>query len=536
MGLLSVDSVNTSSHGAILDVWEVGGAHRKLEPPFKPYMYNLRPDARGQPCKRLLLSDMQWHTVWKLTHRTTDDLERSRTMSTVEDTFPFKQRIAIDVGYKFKGGYPRLLAWDIETDAALKGRLSPNWRKDEIISIATWGDTDASHRVFDGDRRKFIPEFLQFWQKYDADVPTDFFGRFYDMPCLIQNCESLAIKCALGRDGSTPYIYSKEFEKHGKGRIENTVRIRGRVHFDVHKEVDEDYTLTLAGLKDRTLKTVGRYYGLNPIQIDYAKMATMSQAEMRAYNLSDARCTYEIAQIYFRGLYELSEYLNTPIDMIIQRQPSHVGNIVVGRQFQKLGIISDGSNKERFPSFYNNKRSCEGAFVKNFQTGIFFNVDHIDYSSFYPSIMIAFNLSPETVKLVAIRPYTGKYNFSFKNNEAIIEVPDKTQGQVICRIDMSKDGILRKILTDLKEQRKVVQVEYKKTHDHALQSRQWALKIVGNALFGYNLMTYSNYGNVLVGLLTTAIGRYIILNSLEERKKLGKRLIEVDSDGWYETC
>ena len=34
-------------------------------------------------------------------------------------------------------------------------------------------------------------------------------------------------------------------------------------------------------------------------------------------------------------------------------------------------LISDGSNKERFPQFFGKKKSNEGAFVKCFRTGIF---------------------------------------------------------------------------------------------------------------------------------------------------------------------
>ena len=41
-------------------------------------------------------------------------------------------------------------------------------------------------------------------------------------------------------------------------------------------------------------------------------------------------------------------------------------------------------------------------------------------------------------------------------------------------------------------------------------------------------MRFSRYGNVLVALLTTALGRYIIKKSMKEDD-----VIEVDSDGYW---
>lgn len=527
MVLLSVEAINTDSHGTILDTWQVGGERHKLQAPFRPYFYSLKPDSAGKPEKKKLLSSLNWQTVWKREFNTTDTLEKYRNRWTIEDTFPFKQRVAIDVGYKFPSKYPRMLAWDIETKA---NGLAPNWRQDKIISIATWGDTDASHKFFYGDRRNFIPEFLDFFKRYDPDVPTDFYGRFYDIPCLAQNCNELAIRCRLGRDGSQPYIIKKEFERQGKGKIEHTVRINGRVHFDVHKEVDADYTLTLAGLKDRGLKEVARYYGLNPVVVDYSQITKLPVEKLREYNLSDAKCTYHIAQIYFRGLYELAEYLNVPVDMIVNRQPSHIGNFVTGRKFQTLNIVSDGENQHRFPYFFSKKKSNEGAIVKCYETGVFLDVTHKDFNSMYVNIMRAFNLSPETVKLITIKPYSGRYNFTVKSDSAFIEVPDKYFGQVLTQVSLA-DGVLRQILTDIVNQRAELKKLWKQTEDVQYWSREWALKIVGNALYGYNLMRHSKYGNLLVGLLTAAIGRYLITKSVEQEQSNKNTILEIDTDG-----
>jgi len=299
--LLSVETINTKQ-GVILEVWEVGAEKpRFIKPPFLPYYYSLRKTA-GKPERKTLLSTLKPRTVWKVKFYRTDRLKQSRNNWTIEDDVPFDQRIAIDLGYKHRGSRPRILAWDIESVCQ---RLCPDWRHDTILSIACWGDTPTSHKFFYGNEKTVITDFLRFVREFNPDVLCDYWGRFYDVLLLKERCRQLRIRCALGRGGSTPYVLTRQFERRGRGREENTIRIKGRVHFDVHRETDSDYSLVLAGLKDRKLKTVAKHYGLNPIEVT-KDVSSLTKQELRRYNLSDARCTYQLAQIYLGRIFELA--------------------------------------------------------------------------------------------------------------------------------------------------------------------------------------------------------------------------------------
>ena len=213
-----------------------------------------------------------------------------------------------------------------------------------------------------GKPKETILEFLEHYRDRDPDVPIGFNDRFYDYPTLMQNCNRFRIKCGLGRDGSQPYILQREFERRGKGRLEHTILICGRVPFDVDKETQDDYVPTIAGLKNRTQNEVAKHYGFNPI--DNVDHAHIPEDKLKEVNLDDARCAYGLGQIYFRWMWELAEYLQIPVDMIVRRQPSHVGNIVLGRQYHERGIISDGANKDRFPQLVSGKKANQGAFGK----------------------------------------------------------------------------------------------------------------------------------------------------------------------------
>lgn len=532
MVLLTAETRDSSTHGTVLSIWEVGGKHRIVEPPFQPYSYSLRPVQNGVPVKKILLSDLRVHTVYKVEYPDETRQQMGRTAWTTEDHMPFKMRIATNLGYKFPSKQPKMLAWDIETKLA---GLNPDPLKDEIVSIATWGEDPADRRFFNGDRRKFIPEFLEFWRKADPDVPTDFYGRLYDYPCLINNCRQLGIPCSLGRDGSEPYIYKREYDKQGKARSDATVYLKGRVVFDVHKEVDQDYTLTLASLKGRGLKEVAKHYGMNPIEIDYDHINELSYEQLKAYNLSDAEVTYNVGQIYLQPLLALAEYLDLPLDMVVHRSPSHIASIVLGRGFNEAGIVSDGTNAERFKQFFvTGRKSFQGAEPQSFRTGVYTkNVKHKDFKSMYVSINRALNLSPETVSLVGLKPYTGKYNFEPHEGYCIVEVPDEINGQVIIRIDLSKKGIMRKVLDDITEKRGVAKKLWKETADPKYNSQQIAYKLIGNIFFGYNGMRYGDYANVLIAILDTAIPRLLIRESMALEERNGNLLLESDTDGYF---
>lgn len=175
-------------------------------------------------------------------------------------------------------------------------------------------------------------------------------------------------------------------------------------------------------------------------------------------------------------------------------------------------------------------RRYSGAHVEIFEAGIVREaVTHIDVKSMYPMVMAVLNLSPETVKLVALKPYTGQYIFS----PGYIEVPDERLDKQVCISVSPEDGVTRKAMLRFFEMRQQIRKEGGPLAD----SRQQGVKLIMNAIYGYNGMEYARYGSFLVAIVCTATGRFIIglilswLKSWLESK--GVRPLEVDTDGVY---
>lgn len=561
--LLSAEPFDDPAEGTLLDLWYVGGKHKVVRPPCKPHYFSFTEQGDSVTVKKKLLSSP---SVTRLVDRVDFPvlraLDRFRLPDSMESHKRFVDVLICDYGFATPSEEPVVLAWDMETFTFAKTGV--DWRRDTIKSIAVWlpmedvayslqhEDADVMWseedmlmgicwRVDkDHDEIWAIRQFLKFARKFDPDVLAGYNDGDYDMRVLLQRCRRHRLRCPIGRDGSEPYIIVRDYVRRGKHREVVTVRIRGRVHLDVLKEVFLDQTLY--DLKGRGQLEVAKHFGFDPIE--GVSHANIPDADLALVNMDDARCCYGLAGLYAKNIYSLCEELSVPLNLMVQRSPSHVPNWFYGQAFSKLDIISDGYNFERFEKIFNRGgKPYQGAFVRCYLRGLFWNIEHIDYVSFYPSIMIKYNLSPETVSLVTIKPYTGEYRFEEYDDYMIIEVPDipKKKGkpdmeraaQFVCRVDMTHDSVTRTQLVWIRDERARLKQRYNETKDEKFWSRQYALKVVQNKLYGYNAMRYALYGNILVAILITALARYHIEKLIAELPSKGKKIIEVDTDGLY---
>ena len=556
--LLSVEPFDDGVEGTLLDLWFVGGGHKTVRPPCPPHYFSAVEQGDAELVRRRLLSKPSVEQMlYKVTFPTLASLDRFRLFGALESHKRFVDVLASDFGFDQPSGEPTVLSWD--TESFTFSKIAPDWHRDTIRSISVWSQEEhiaekwkeligdavlmvGSDNEFGicwsvddaHDEEWVIKQFIKFVQSFNPDVLCGYNDGDYDLRLLLTRCNVLRIACRLGRDGSIPYVLTRQYERRGKEREVNLVRIRGRVHLDVLAEVF--YDQTLYDLKGRGQVEVAGHFGFAPIEdVNHASIPEERLAEV---NLDDARCCYGLAKFYSQNIYALCDYLKVPLNLMVERSPSHIPNWFYGQEYSRLGIVSDGYNNERFPQiFARGGKPYQGAFVKCYKTGLFWNVEHIDYAGFYPSIMLEYNLSPETVSLVETKPYTGLYIYTKHKGYDIIEVPDKPKVgeplQFVCRVDTSKDSVTRTRLKWIADERARLKAEYNETKDERLQSRQYALKVIQNTLYGYNGTPYALYGNVLVAILITALARFHIQELIGKLKKEGKQIIEVDTDGLY---
>jgi len=189
----------------------------------------------------------------------------------------------------------------------------------------------------------------------------------------------------------------------------------------------------------------------------------------------------------------------------------------------------------------------EGAIVLSPKIGMYLDqpIPVLDFNSLYPSNMIAYNLSPDT--LVYVRKYN---NDGRKIYEYPSTVPDITDfkideisydernddgepiGRVICGFaqpcsDGTNTGLLPLTLDILLKKRKETRKLMEQTEDDAqksvLNGLQLAYKVVANSVYGQCGSKTSAIRNMYVAACTTAVGRQKIYDA--------KKIIEEEFDG-----
>jgi len=343
-------------NGAHIEMWYTGGKRRIIPAPTPPGFYSLyqRPDGYLDP--HPLMSDSRKPVaLWRVDCRTYYDVKRQADEEALEAQIPWVHMLTMLHGFAQKDEKIKVAAWDLEAIAS-SGQF-PNAARDPIKNVGYVSDT--REEVLDGDPEAVLRGFVDVVQRDDPDVLVTYNGGKFDWQYASAVARRLGVPFNLGRLNDPPYI-SVYTSQHGKFAGETvTVWLGGRTIMDAWKEVRMDTSLT-GEVENRSLKTVSRYFqreraseNIIPadqdiIEVPYHKMAELSNQVLNDYVLSDARCTYHIARYYLQQLTALAVEFNAPLNLIVDRSPSHVGQLLFGSELKKAGIVSDGVNYERF--------------------------------------------------------------------------------------------------------------------------------------------------------------------------------------------
>jgi DNA polymerase elongation subunit (family B) len=196
------------------------------------------------------------------------------------------------------------------------------------------------------------------------------------------------------------------------------------------------------------------------------------------------------------------------------------------------GMLLQLASKEgiRFPTFYRNDekqqfQKYEGAYVMEPIVGFHTDVQVPDFASLYPSIMISWNMSYETIINENDR-YDGSYCRATASG---------------CNFRTDKQGIIPKALITLIEERKKYK---KKTKEFEVGSFEYknmdnlstAVKVVANSIYGLMGNEGNRYYNRDIARSVTLTGQFLskYLKGYFDNK--GKRTVYGDTDSTFVQC
>ncbi|WP_456478917.1 DNA-directed DNA polymerase [Geoglobus ahangari] len=395
-----------------------------------------------------------------------------------------------------KAGFPELkvLAFDCEMLSEF-GMADPE--KDPVIIIGVkMGDYEE---IIHGEEREIISRFVKVIRELDPDIIVGYNQDGFDWPYLRKRAEKLSVRLAVGRDGS-------ELTFRG-GRP----KITGRLNVDLY-----DIAMRL-DVKVKKLENVAEFLGRKVEIADieakdiYRKWVSGDKESVFRYSRQDILNTYFIAEELLPMHYELSKMIRVPVDDI-----TRMGR---GRQVDWLLLSEAYRLNELAPNPKEVEESYEGAFVLEPKRGLHENVYCLDFASMYPSIMIAYNISPDTY-------VAGKCEDCFVSPE------------VGHKFRKKPDGFFKRILLDLIGRRREVKQRMKEVDRESLEYRlldikQQTLKVLTNSFYGYTGWSGARWYCRQCAEATTAWGRHFIKKSAEIARSMGFEVLYGDTDSIF---
>uniref|UniRef100_A0A8C6KII3 DNA polymerase n=1 Tax=Nothobranchius furzeri TaxID=105023 RepID=A0A8C6KII3_NOTFU len=402
----------------------------------------------------------------------------------------------------------RVLSFDIEC-AGRKG-IFPEPDKDPVIQIASMvqrqGETEPFIRtVFTlqpcasivgsqifcfTQEKQLLQSWAEFLRTVDPDIITGYNIQNFDFPYLLNRAAALK--------KSPSFFQSKQM-----GRRENkTINMEGRVQFDLLQVLLRDYKL-----RSYTLNAVSFHFlqeqkedVQHSIITDLQNGNEQTRRRLAVYCLKDAYLPLRLLQklMCVINYMEMARVTGVPLTYLLSRgqQIKVVSQLL--RQAMKQDLVMPVVKTEIGEDY-------TGATVIEPEKGYYsLPIATLDFSSLYPSIMMAHNLCYTTLLQKGSAEKLGL------SSEDFIKTPT---GDQFVKSSVRK-GLLPEILENLLAARKRAKAELKSETDpfkkQVLDGRQLALKISANSVYGFTGAQVGKLPCLEISQSVTGFGRQMI--------------------------
>lgn len=420
-----------------------------------------------------------------------------------------------------ENGYPKLsiLAFDLE--------LVEERGKEKIILISVMDNRGFKKALAVGRKtagvetvrteKELIKRFLLLVMKRDPDIIVGYNTDRFDFLKLHEKAEGYKIPLVLSRDGS-------HLTFRRSGRI-SAADIGGRVHIDIFDFIEHILRATLSS-EVLTLDMVAKeLIGEGKEDMEWKDVEkAWKRKDMKSiasYCLQDSRLTLKLADNILPQIFELSKTVGqTPFDVsrhfysqlvewVLMRKAFEVGEIVPNRP-----KYDEVMRRRKVPPYV-------GGYVQQPKEGIHDNIALFDFAALYPSITITHNVSPETLdckdcKVNERNQVPGlKHHFCGK-----------------------RKGFVPMVIEELVKKRMEIKEKLKKLGERsfeyrALYNRQYALKIIANASYGYYGYAGSRWYSRVCAESITSWGRMYIKKVIDMAQRIGYEVIYGDTDSLF---
>ncbi|CAH1787413.1 unnamed protein product [Owenia fusiformis] len=345
-----------------------------------------------------------------------------------------------------------------------------------------------------------------FMREVDADVVTGYNIQNFDFPYLINRANNLKIAHFpyLGKIKDIKTVIKETMiQSRQMGKRENkVVNTEGKVQFDLLQVLQRDYKL-----RSYSLNAVSYHFLQeqkedvhHSVITDLQNESDQTRRRLAVYCLKDAMLPLKLLDklMSITNYMEMARVTGVPMSYLLSRGQQ----IKVVSQLLRHAITQDlvlpAHKSEAGDEF-------TGATVIEPEKGYYDSpIATLDFSSLYPSIMMAHNLC-----------YTSLLQTNSKIKEGLTEDEfiKTPSGNYFVKSSVRK-GLLPEILEHLLSARKKAKADLKKATDpfvkSVLDGRQLALKISANSVYGFTGAQVGKLPCLEISQSVTAFGRLMI--------------------------
>lgn len=408
-----------------------------------------------------------------------------------------------------------ILSFKIE---ACNPQSRPDVSKDPIILIS-FSNNQGFQKVFSTKsslsdfvetvqtEKELINKFVETIKFENPDIITGYNSDKFDFPYIKGRADQLGVSLNLGIDGSKLQFITVP---------KKSAVIKGRPHVDIYRIARRHLQLN-----SHTIQNVYKeLFEDDKIDIPMDQIYTCwnnggeELEKLFRFSLEDAIAVTKIGGRMLPMSIELSKIVGQPLFEIVRRGTGTQVKWYLIRKTYEFGYILPNE-----PGKF--ERNVVGGYVEEPIKGLHENIFYFDFRSLYPSIIIAKNISPETLteygdeETCHIAPELG---YKFKK-EPIGFIPTITSQLLNDRIRIKT---LMKESTDSEEKQ-------------ILNFRQEALKTLISTIYGlFNHPKYRWYC-IEASEAITAWGRDFLKKTMKESENYGFKVLYADTDGFFVT-
>jgi DNA polymerase I len=431
------------------------------------------------------------------------------------------------------------ISLDIEVESVI-GRIPDPKIAEKIITAIGFEASDGLKQVFVLRRNgiqegvnELLPgiDIIFYDETKEKEMILDVFELVKKYPLLI----------TYNGDGfDLPYLYNRadklgiEREKNPFYMMRDSATLKKGVHLDLYRTMsNRAFQIYVFGQKytDFSLNSVASGI-LNEKKIDYGvELDDLTLYQTAKYCQNDARLTYNLTSInndlLMNLLVVISRIARMPIDDISRMGVSQWIRSLLYYEHRKNGILIPRSEElEKKSAKVANEsiirdKKFRGGLVVEPKEGVHFDVTVMDFASLYPSIIKVKNLSYETVRCSHAEckkntiPQTNHWVCNKKNGLTSVLIGSLRD----LRVNYYKTMTKKSSLTD--EERQLFTVSSQ------------ALKVILNASYGVMGAEIFPLYFLPAAEATTAVGRHIILDTIDMCEKVGINVLYGDTDSLF---